>query len=123
MNLNYLFYKDYFNEEWPNLGERKKGSHDAILSAIVKETDDELEFTSPKTSFGLDAKSFQLKTVYPGLLIGLGYSHDPVKIKKDVQNNEQITKDTEAIQLGFSLDYTTGLPIIPGSTVKGVIKS
>ena len=30
-------------------------------------------------------------------------------------------KDGAEIKLGFTLDYVTGLPVIPGSTVKGVL--
>ena len=55
-------------------------------------------------------RSFRLKTCYPGLLIGVGNPHAS-------GNN------SEEIKLGFTLDYTTGLPYIPGSTVKGVIRS
>jgi len=53
--------------------------------------------------------SFSLKTTYPGLVIGIGYNHPPSK-KSD-------------FQLGFYFDHTTGMPVIPGSTVKGVLKS
>lgn len=51
----------------------------------------------------------KMKTTYPGLLIGLGYPHD--------------SKERGAIAGGFSFDYTTGLPYIPGSTVKGMLRS
>jgi len=53
--------------------------------------------------------SFPLTTIYPGLLIGTGYTHP--KIEK------------EDFQFGFYFDHTTGMPVIPGSTVKGVLKS
>ncbi|MCJ7483642.1 MAG: type III-B CRISPR module RAMP protein Cmr6 [Thermodesulfovibrionales bacterium] len=53
--------------------------------------------------------SFSLKTAYPGLLIGAGYSHPAVN-KGD-------------FQLGFFFDHTTGLPVIPGSSIKGILKS
>lgn len=52
---------------------------------------------------------FELKTTYPGLLIGSGYLH-----------NGQSKGD---FKIGFFFDYTTGQPIIPGSSVKGVLHS
>jgi CRISPR-associated protein Cmr6 len=50
-----------------------------------------------------------LYTIYPGLLIGTGYPH-------------QCGTD-ESIVGGFSFDYVTGLPVIPGSTLKGMLRS
>ncbi len=59
--------------------------------------------------------SFYLKTVYPGLIIGASYPHGAT---------EKITSgEISDFQLGISFDHTTGLPIITGSTVKGVLKS
>jgi len=55
------------------------------------------------------ALSFNLKTTYPGLIIGAGYTH-PALTEGD-------------FQLGFYFDHTTGMPVIPGSTVKGILKS
>lgn len=49
------------------------------------------------------------QTVYPGLLIGSGLSHG-TGLKNDMK-------------IGFVFDYTTGLPYIPGSSVKGVLRS
>ncbi len=58
-----------------------------------------------------------LKTAYPGLLIGLGNPH------QSNANNIDKSKGSAEIKLGFTLDYVTGLPVIPGSTVKGVLRS
>ena len=55
--------------------------------------------------------SLRLTTIYPGLLVGSGYNHP---IKKG---------DDDAYQLGFFFDHTTGLPLISGSSIKGVIRS
>jgi len=57
---------------------------------------------------------FYMKTAYPGMLIGAGYAHD-FKTDDDSAN--------ESIKIGFSFDYTNGLPYIPGSSVKGVLRS
>ncbi len=61
---------------------------------------------------------FKLTTTYPGLLLGAGYSH-PALHKVDPNKKN----DLSDFQLGFFFDHTTGLPVIPGSSVKGVLKS
>ncbi len=58
------------------------------------------------------AKGFRLTTTYPGLIIGAGYSHYAI--------NEGEDSD---YQLGFFFDHTLGVPIIPGSSIKGVLKN
>jgi len=60
------------------------------------------------------AMCFPLKTTYPGLIIGVGYNHPAGKIEKGKSSD---------FQLGFYFDHTTGMPVIPGSTVKGILKS
>jgi CRISPR-associated protein Cmr6 len=52
---------------------------------------------------------FSLQTTYPGLLLGSGYTHESGLLGE--------------IKLGFYFDYTSGLPVIPGSSVKGVLRS
>lgn len=52
---------------------------------------------------------FELTTCYPGLITGIGISHS------SGQKNEA--------KLGLSFDHTTGLPFIPGSSVKGLLRS
>jgi len=56
-------------------------------------------------------EKFELTTIYPGLLVGSGYNHPKLKDNKD------------DFQLGFFFDHTTGMPVIPGSSIKGVIRS
>ncbi|SEQ59967.1 type III-B CRISPR module RAMP protein Cmr6 [Neolewinella agarilytica] len=58
---------------------------------------------------GRQASGFELTTTYPGLLVGLGYSH--------------AVSAEQALNAGFSFDHTTGLPVIPGATVKGILRS
>jgi CRISPR-associated protein Cmr6 len=53
--------------------------------------------------------TFALTLIYPGLLIGSGIPHE---------------SNTEGeFKIGFSFDHTTGLPVIPGSSVKGLLRS
>lgn len=53
--------------------------------------------------------SFKLKTTYPGLFIGSGYTHGMGAVGE--------------IKIGFYFDHTTGLPCLPGSSIKGVIRN
>jgi len=61
---------------------------------------------------------FTLKTTYPGLLIGAGYSHSAIH-----EVNPKDKNDISDFNLGFYFDHTTGLPVIPSSSVKGILKS
>ena len=68
----------------------------------------------------LEKKPFQMfdmKTVYPGLVLGTGYAH-PAFRKTDEDQNAP-----GDFQLGFFFDWTTGLPVIPGSSVKGALRA
>ena len=104
-NLGWLFYKDYFSaiEDWSSI--------DSSTQAIQKKVDDIIKKT-PKIeeSEPLGNIHFKATTTYPGLLIGSGYIHELPDI------------DAQAI-LGFDFDYTSGLPIIRGSSIKGVLRS
>lgn len=53
--------------------------------------------------------SFKLKTVYPGLITGIGMAH--------------ATGMEGEGKLGMAFDFTSGLPYIPGSSVKGLLRS
>lgn len=58
-----------------------------------------------------NAQTFDLITIYPGLLVGSGYNHPKLK------------DNTDDFQLGFFFDHITGLPIISGSSIKGMLRS
>lgn len=69
-----------------------------------------LKISPPKLSvYKNDDYRFSLETAYPGLLIGLGYAHG--------------YGGKGEIGLGFSFDYVTGLPYIPGASIKGTLRS
>ena len=57
-----------------------------------------------------DYQSILMKTTYPGVLAGTGYAHG-------------IGKSNQDTNMGFSLNYATGQPYIPGSSVKGMLRS
>lgn len=50
-----------------------------------------------------------LTVAYPGLISGTGINHE--------------TGSLGEIKIGFAFDFTTGLPYLPGSGVKGVLRS
>lgn len=110
-NLGWHFYRNYFvndNNSLMNLSadELKKDRTEELF----KEKNKEIIQTSYDISFFNGShSSFDLYTTYPGLLLGSGYGHE-VSAKGE-------------FKLGFFFDYTTGLPIIPGSSIKGVLRS
>ena len=116
MNLNYLFNKKYY-ENFPQV------QYNEWNKVIIFR---KFQASSSKIDFASIESSFTLKTIYPGLLLGLGNTHEIGADLLDIDNPSETEKDrrkTQAeIKLGFTLDYVTGLPIIPGSTVKGVLR-
>ncbi|MCY1634982.1 type III-B CRISPR module RAMP protein Cmr6 [Marinifilum sp. D737] len=92
-NYGYLFYYDYYNSENNSVSKNNK-AHDAILNAKV----------SKKEFEGL-----QLKTIYPGLVLGTGYTHN--------------LKGADGFKIGFYFDHTSGLPVIPGASIKGALRN
>jgi CRISPR-associated protein Cmr6 len=104
-NLGYLFYKEYFDAI---------KDYRAIDAGVVASQVDTLISTNvtieecPEEYMG--NRHFKATTTYPGLLLGIGNIHELPSV------------DGQAI-LGFHFDYTTGLPVIPGSSIKGVLRS
>ncbi len=94
-NLGWLFYKDYYSglKDNKDFFESKNGR----LIGFRCERE-------------ISGETFQLITEYPGLAIGTG-------------NNHKTKSSDDEFKLGFSFDYSTGLPIIPGSSVKGLLRS
>lgn len=112
-NLGYIFYNSESTME--NLVKSKiKERVEKILDFKIgnisaNDTDYKLIFKNN------EYKNFSLKTTYPGLLVGIGNIPMLLPILSSSTNGE--------IKTGFSFDYVTGLPYIPASTVKGIIRS
>lgn len=131
MNAREFFYKDYyqhqvtvkskvvqFNLKKPvskvAFGEIKDKNKPVIADANKKLRDfmlkpQDYQCLKLSNAQGQELTGFTLITTYPGLLIGTGYTHQ--------SDNEGEFK------MGFYFDYTTGLPCIPGSSVKGLLRS
>jgi len=105
-NLGWLFYKDYFKDiNYHKLDDKHNTSivKDKVKNIIKQEQIIE-------DGIVLGNTHFQAKTTYPGLLLGSGNAHELPSIEGQVI-------------LGFHFDYTSGLPVIPGSSIKGVLRS
>lgn len=89
----------YFKARNDNfVGQGKKRIESSILppySAVKRE--------------GYKYQEFSLTTTYPGLILGIGLNHG--------------TGLFNETKLGMDFDHTTGLPYLPASSVKGVLRS
>lgn len=106
-NLNLIFNKTYYNK----IGTRDfKGDIDKKNKEIFNTkfcAGDYLILDEQIAPY-----RFLMKTTYPGLMIGTGYTH-----------GSGIEGANDDINVGFSLDYVSGQPYIPSSSVKGVLRS
>lgn len=108
-NMSYAFYHEYYDDLPSDFAKLSEHDVQGKTSALCN-------FSFPECSGMAEAfreipgfRSFTLSTTYPGLTMGLGYTHDLAA--------------KGAIKQGFSFDYTSGLPYIPGSTLKGCLRS
>ncbi|MGH8559720.1 MAG: type III-B CRISPR module RAMP protein Cmr6 [Methylococcales bacterium] len=110
-NTGYLFYRKYFKE---TPGELDTDLNAEITAKSMVENVEAVRLPS-SNKMEINQEPFRLTTIYPGLLTGSGYSHN-------VKGED--SKDTDnAFKLGFFFDHTTGMPVILGSSVKGVLRS
>lgn len=119
MNFGHWYYREYFdtinldskgivtNFSTFNKGKNDKLIKGATLPPYDKENDIE------------DVTSFELKTCYPGLLCGVGYHHEINNPKNEPKEDDS----PEVYNLGMYFDYTSGLPVIPSSSIKGMLRS
>ena len=123
-NMSYIYYHEYFEGLKEQKGasglvyelggsksseeqfrERNKALQDFKFDLSLSP----LEHLKNASKDVASVQTFSLETIYPGLMIGTGNPHD--------------LKSKGSIYSGFSFDYVTGLPYIPGSSVKGILKS
>jgi CRISPR-associated protein Cmr6 len=113
-NLGWLYYKQYYkNPETPDVQERNNQGKDTLANR--NETILKRKFSLEKSfSLPVNSTSILLKVNYPGLLLGSGYTHEAVFKEKDKE---------EAFKIGFFFDHVTGMPCIPGHSVKGALRA
>jgi CRISPR-associated protein Cmr6 len=109
-NLGWMFYKDYFKDlNYDNFSSQENKNRINMKINTLLNSNPELESNEDEKLLG----NLHLKatTTYPGLLLGSGNMH---KLPSDIEGQ---------LILGFHFDYTTGLPVIQGSSIKGVLRS
>lgn len=105
MNLKKFYYNDYFdNIDFGNLDSKNN-------IKVIKSNNAEL--CKPDTLIIIRPNSYvnetlRMKIEYPGLVTGVGIGHE-------------IGVESE-FKLGMHFDHTSGMPIIYGSSVKGVLR-
>lgn len=127
MNLHYEFWVRYY--EFLLLSDDTKQIC-SIFDANKRIVESKWECSDQTIPF--QEHSLCLKVQYPGMLVGLGYTHDsgvrptdPTVQEKKEELRAHVTDTAlkSEIGLGISLDHVTGLPVIPGSQVKGMLRS
>jgi CRISPR-associated protein Cmr6 len=111
MNLHKLYYKDYFKDiDFGYLLQKENKTSDKAIQKIEEKNADIQKATLHTIEKpALSNKGFQLKVSYPGLVTGIGISHE--------------TGIEGEFKLGVHFDYTYGMPIVYGSSVKGILKN
>ncbi len=105
-NLHKVYYKDYYSGiDFSNADSEKNRSINADRNKVLMRSGNLLLI--PKNE--LVNTTISMIVAYPGLITGTGITHE--------------TKIQGEFKLGMHFDYTYGMPVIYGSTVKGVLRS
>lgn len=113
MNLKHFYYRGYF--EGLDFRQPKKNASKEVeknLDAHFKKQNESLLAATPPLppQLALDnLLTLRLAVQNPGLLLGVGYAHE--------------VGYAGEFKLGFHFDHTNGLPVLPGSSVKGALRS
>lgn len=99
-NIGWLYYKDYYSDLAKTTKPDFKSKSDHIADIRLVKNQSKLRNVN---------MPIPLTTTYPGVLIGSGYQHE--------------AEGDNEFKVGFYFDYTSGLPVIPGSSVKGALRS
>ena len=119
-NYSWWFYKSVLNRQYNRADEEKLfpliGVQGWAKYKIWGEPNTNyLRITDPLP--GRELHRLKLMTIYPGLVLGTGYAH-PIRWE-----SKKGGRNPSDYQMGFFFDHTTGLPVLPGSSVKGVLRS
>ncbi|GHU89683.1 type III-B CRISPR module RAMP protein Cmr6 [Bacteroidia bacterium] len=110
-NIGLFFYRGYYSDYFGENGWLKKEEAQQNQAKEKNKRFTLYEDISCKKYLQIpqSSQTFSLKTIYPGLYTGSGYIFG-AGLEGEFQS-------------GFLFDYTTGLPYLPGSSVKGAIRS
>jgi CRISPR-associated protein Cmr6 len=120
MNLKHFYYRGYFEgriklSQPDKNGEPRKKNEEInekafrLKNATLTSTENVTPFVPMHILSIGTIQDLRLQVQNPGLLPGIGYPHEvgyPGELK-----------------LGFGFDHVSGLPVLPGSSVKGVLRS
>lgn len=111
-NMFYIYYTEYFdNLKTLSYKRIEKGGY-VFASETKAICNFEFNLSESPQKYWEKIPNYihlELKTIYPGLIIGSGYTHE--------------LPGNDILKNGLSLDYVTGLPWIPGSSLKGLLRS
>ena len=122
-NLAYAFQsQDYYGMDERTVKEYKKRilEYDLIgsIGKLIEGRDKEFKIwadTLNKNSGDFNMFSFTAKVQYPGLVVGMANPTMNSIKEGGSQKNEEF-------KTGFTFDYVSGLPYIPGSSIKGILR-
>lgn len=114
-NLGWYFYKDYYRgldivaQDKKFLQEQAKSYHQRNDTFLLRKWSD-MDNAAQILDRSRAAANVCLKlcTTYPGMLMGTGYAHG--------------VKQEGEFKIGFYFDHVTGMPLLPGSSVKGSLR-
>lgn len=108
-NIGWFYYKEYFRQaDFSGLLENPQKA--GIFPQGENRNAQLLDMGfSPVPRIGKQKQSIFAKVCYPGLVTGVGIGHE-AKIEGE-------------FKLGMHFDYTYGMPVIYGSSVKGLLRS
>lgn len=120
-NIGWKYNKAYFYnlQGKSSNGNLLKEQNDELLGTIY----DDSSLKQLSNVIAKDKNIFQVEliTSYPGLITGIGVNHQTT-LKWMDQTVEKPIQISE-FKLGITFDHTTGVPIIPGSSIKGMLRS
>lgn len=106
-NMHYYYHVEYFQD----MQLTDTANHNRYIYDFYFQDNSYRKLLAEEEGLQENRKSFRLTTAYPGLLIGTGYPHNGLRGADN------------AIKIGFFFDHVTGLPMIPGSSLKGALRS
>lgn len=119
MNLRNFFYRGYYKDlDYYKIIEGQAKTDKDVGRFFSGKNSTLLAYSAPEQAIELlaavhnklpDYVDLPLQTSGQGLLIGIGYSHETGSLGEN--------------KLGFYFDPTSGLPVLPGHSVKGALRA
>lgn len=108
-NTGFMFHKAYFSGyEWPSSQKDQRAffeGHGRVNSQITDRKLGKADIIPNPDA----PQTLSMWTTYPGLIIGSGYPHG--------------TGGEGEFKIGFHFEYASGMPVLPGSSIKGILRS